>query len=178
MHPIKIRIQSFFFPKEHWVLWTQLTPEEIKNRISRKLNEPKNFEFSFFDDPLKRPYEGKLNDNRFFINQIITRKNTLAPWIVGRITPEKNKTRIDLKMQSTTYTRVGSVLSFILLLFFCFLNFVIGEWKVLLGLVIISLLFTPLIIYFTRRERKNSLDFLIDLLEIHHWENLNIKYTT
>ncbi|MFN4152253.1 MAG: hypothetical protein ACK4IX_15025 [Candidatus Sericytochromatia bacterium] len=88
-----------YLPVENVVYKTELKEDEVIRRLSDSIEAEKNFRFRIFVSSSSKPYEGKINSNKFEIKRIINYRNSFLPRIKGEISKESDKTIIKVKMK-------------------------------------------------------------------------------
>ncbi len=87
-----------FLPYENLVYTSDLTENELKERINQNIEPVKTFRLGF-KGKNKKPYEGFLNGNNFNINRITDYRNSFLPQINGEISQANGVTQINIKMR-------------------------------------------------------------------------------
>jgi hypothetical protein len=101
-----------FAPYENIILESDLSYNEILNRI-QKIIEPKRFIFSrLFKKNNGKTYEGELFENKFKMRRIILYTNSFIPIIYGTIITESNKTKIYIRMKLHIFVKIFMCLWF------------------------------------------------------------------
>ena len=98
-----------FAPFERLTIETPLTPEEVHQRLAEVI-EPKRM-FRFFSGNHK-PYQGKLNDDRFEVTRIIHYRNSFLPVIKGEIRPGLGGSVVDITMHPHIFVIVFMIIWF------------------------------------------------------------------
>ena len=92
-----------YLPFENFVLITNLSVDEVRKRISDKV-EPKNkFLAADTNSNTTKLYEGSLSADTFTISRIIHYNNTFLPVITGHILPSFGLTEIKIQMRPVTF---------------------------------------------------------------------------
>lgn len=89
-----------FIPYDVFSFKTKLDYNEIKERI-QNLTEPKKI-IRLIKGNSKKAYEGKVQENNFTINRIVTFTNVFSPNIYGTMAKEDDGIKIDLKFKLHT----------------------------------------------------------------------------
>ena len=89
-----------FVPYESITYKTKLECDEILKRIKGTI-EPKKV-VRLIKGNAKKDYEGKVEENKFAINKIISFTNVFSPVINGTITKENDEVKIDIKLRLHT----------------------------------------------------------------------------
>ena len=87
-----------FLPYENLIFESNLTTEDLQDRINQNIESKKMLRIGFKNKNTK-PYEGYLNGNSFEINRIIGYRNSFLPQIKGVITETNGVSRINVKMR-------------------------------------------------------------------------------
>ena len=89
-----------FLPYESITYKTKLGYGEITERIKNAI-EPKKF-IRIIKGNTKKAYEGKVQENKFLINRIMTFTNVFSPGIHGTIINENDEVKINIKFKLQT----------------------------------------------------------------------------
>jgi len=88
-----------YLPFENYILSTQLSVDEICNRLNRNI-EPRKININPFQSRnASKPYEGELIGDTFKISRIINYRNSFLPVIKGQITKSFGQTFVKVKMR-------------------------------------------------------------------------------
>lgn len=86
---------SQFLPFENYVINTNLSVDEVIERLSLNVETRKTF-LNF--DSLTKQYQGEFTSKDFNISRIISYRNSFLPVILGEIKSTDGKTQIDISM--------------------------------------------------------------------------------
>src|SRR5262244_4004719 len=90
-------------PFENYFLDSKLSADEIISRLQNQMEPRKYARFTFLKDQNSyKPYEGKIEANRFWINRIIRTRNAFLPMISGEIEKNGFGSRVRIKMRMMT----------------------------------------------------------------------------
>ena len=95
-------------PYENINYETQLESVEVINKVKRVIKPPRIIRFFSIDD--SKPYEGKVYENHFKINRIISYRNSFLPIIYGTVSNENNKTKINIKIKIHVFVKVFMII--------------------------------------------------------------------
>lgn len=84
-----------FPPVEHLQLTTALTPSEVVARLSEQVEPSGVLRWL----TTKRPYQGRVETNRFAISRVIYQRNSFLPLIRGEIVPTGTGSRLNITMR-------------------------------------------------------------------------------
>jgi len=97
-------------PKKSVLIRTRLSPEEVRNRLTCAIGNPRGFNFLA---PRPEPYIGILKDDRFIIRKKGLVKDPYRPSISGNIMGGDEGTQIHLILQPPIRWLVSLILSII-----------------------------------------------------------------
>jgi len=103
-----------FLPFENITYHTQLSVEEVINRLSENLESRK-----YFFPGLKskrKAYEGYIKHNTFNINKVLDRRNGFVPIIKGKLYENNTGTIIKVKMRLHEIALIFGIFLFTILL--------------------------------------------------------------
>lgn len=92
-----------YLPFENYVLTTNLSVDEVRNRIINNI-VPKASENT------SKPYEGTIFNNKFKISRVINYRNSFLPIIIGEISQEWGKTEIKIKMRPIIFIIIFDII--------------------------------------------------------------------
>jgi hypothetical protein len=93
-------IKMKYLPFENITYTTNLSPEEVVERIQGIIEPNKTFRLTgIFGNSNHKPYEGTINRNSFSIKRIIGYRNSFLPRITGEIVSNFKGTKIEVKMR-------------------------------------------------------------------------------
>jgi hypothetical protein len=156
-------------PTEEFNLETNLTEEEVANRI-KNIIETRKSDFVIFKNKFSKPYSGYIRNNKFEIKRNIEGRNSFVPNICGIIVVEKNKIVINIKMKLDEIVVGFSIfwLSFVSLFF------IIGIFVTIMDIKNIMFIIVPIFMWFFGyclingsfdSEKYNSKEYLKKILE-------------
>ncbi len=96
---------SQFLPFENYVITTNLSVEEVVERLSFNVEPEKMFTLTFLRSS-SMPYEGNFDGNSFKISRIISYKNSFLPVILGEFKSFDGKTEIKIKMRMVIFVMI------------------------------------------------------------------------
>jgi hypothetical protein len=165
-----------YLPIENFTITTNLTFEEINNRLENCIQEKKKTIFPFSNRNSVKPYEGFIKNNSFVISRIINYRNSFLPIISGEIIYINENPIIKIKMGLPKFIKffvafwlgiVGIACLFTLLFGVLSINDIVKHGFSPFALIPFGMfVFGFLLIYFSfKYESKISKTFLIDLLQ-------------
>ncbi|MCX7548078.1 hypothetical protein OS188_08950 [Xanthomarina sp. F1114] len=159
------------FPSEKIELSTKLSNQEVRSILRTYIRPKKIFKFGFKADKENKLFEGYFEQDRFKIQRIIRGRNSFIPQIEGQIQPHTGGTKLIayLKIQTFVIVFMTFWLGGVSLSFITILVGVIMEDTPLFVIIfpLVMLVFgLGLIQYGFKRERKNSINDLKQILEI------------
>jgi len=86
-----------YLPFENITLHTQLSVEEVIERLSENLEPREIFPFMLNRD--RKTYEGYIKHNQFNINKVIQGRDSFRPMIKGELQENEAGTTIEIKMR-------------------------------------------------------------------------------
>ncbi len=88
------------FPFGRSSFYTSLTPHAVKAILNEQLETRQWFRWpDFLPRHDIKPFEGKAEGNSFRFNEIrVGRRNTFRPEVQGKVSMEKERTKVDVKM--------------------------------------------------------------------------------
>lgn len=92
-----------YLPFENYVLTTNLSADEVYQRLSDIIEPKKTFRLSMFNRNSTKPYEGEISRNSFTISRIISYRNSFLPIIHDDISTLFGQTQIQIKMRPETF---------------------------------------------------------------------------
>jgi len=98
------RIESLLIPFEQYTLSTSMPVEQVCQRMLDHL-EPKR-SWSYTRSHETKPFQGKVSEAGFKIQQIIRYRNSFAPTIIGRYTTDKDRTFVHIRVRMPIVTLV------------------------------------------------------------------------
>ena len=163
-------------PIEHYTLQSNLSIEEIRNRLSEIIAPKQAVSFSLFKNNSTKPYEGEVAGNTFSISRIINYRNSFLPFITGRIDSYSGQTFITIEMRMFMPVIIfmciwlgatGLVgLLFLLSTLFKLKEVTQQDFSFVTFVPLIMFLFGWLLMFFAfKAESKKSKQFLLHLLE-------------
>jgi hypothetical protein len=165
-----------YLPIENYVLTTQLSPQEVHNRIAANIEPKAGIRIFLIPRNASKPYEGQIYNNQFTISRIINYRNSFLPIIKGSIATYLNQTHIAITMKPPTFVLIfmGVWMGFVGLACIGMLialalkgNRLFGEGYVAFAFIpFVMLVFGALLTYFAfKGESKKARQFLADLLQ-------------
>lgn len=103
-----------YLPFEKFVLTTQLSVDEVQQRLNEKVEHKQNPWLSRAPKTNK-PYTGEITSETFRMYRIINYRNSFLPQISGRYIKNYNGTQIQIKMQLHTGVKIFMAIWFGLL---------------------------------------------------------------
>ena len=86
-----------YLPFENFVLTTNLSVEEVRNRLANNIDAKIN---------TLEPYEGSIVNNTFKIQRVITYRNSFLPVITGEISQARGMTEIKIEMRPVLFVLI------------------------------------------------------------------------
>lgn len=118
-----------FLPIEHLVYTTQLSIAEVRETLLDSVEPIKKFRMKgLFKIRGHKPYEGKIDENTFFMRRIIQYKNAFLPQINGEIHENHSKTttiHINMKPHNVVLIFAGILSGLVGVVFLVFLGVLI-----------------------------------------------------
>lgn len=154
-----------FLPFEKFTIHSKKSKLELISILHEQIEPKKHFRLSnFFSQKELKPYEGKIYENSFIINRIITYKNSFLPRIQGRFKNQYgsgSQITITMRIKILPFIFI-SLWSFAPILFFIFTKNKFSPFVILVCLLWFLAGFS--LAYFSfNNERNKSKKFLINL---------------
>lgn len=158
-----------FFPSEHIIFKTKLSPNEVINRIQSNTAKPRKG-LEFRDRKSKKSYVGLVYNDSFNIVRDIDYQNSFMPLIKGNVKQNRDDTEIEIKMGLDRTIKfilplcltIGPILSLI----FVF-NQKLVSTEYVIGIIGIPILFYLFAIGIFKYESNLSKKHLTQLLEVN-----------
>lgn len=99
-----------FLPHTTLTFHSPLGENEIRNRLNCLTRAGNAFRTTYYPDIKISEYSGTLRWNDFELTRAIFYRNSFLPQITGTISPEGNRTRLDVRMRLNIFVMVfGSI---------------------------------------------------------------------
>jgi len=85
-----------FLPFETFTITTDLTPDEVRKRLSDVIASPQPLGFW---SPFGKPYEGEISGDNFAIKKIPRLSKAMPPAVQGKIIPEAGGCQIIVEIK-------------------------------------------------------------------------------
>lgn len=163
-------------PYENYVLTTNLSVDEVLERIADNIEQKQAFRFSIFGQNYYKPYTGNITGETFKMSRNINYRNSFLPVITGQVSTFLGQTQVKIKMRpdiivlifiSFWLGSVGLVCLGTLLIGLIQIRQILHEgFSPMLFIPFVMFAFGSLLTYFAfKNESKKSIDFLASLLE-------------
>ncbi len=96
---------GFFPPKAEVIYRSNLSAEEVLQRLSEKVEPQKSFGFGWRAS-YSTPYMGNIFGNSFRIRRVINYRNSFLPSIEGEISPAMSGSRIKVAMKPEPVVKI------------------------------------------------------------------------
>jgi hypothetical protein len=138
-----------FLPFETFTITTNLTPDEVRKRLSDVIESPQPLGFW---SPFGKPYEGEISGDNFEIKKIPRFSKSMPPVVQGKIIPEALGCKIIVEIKPP----LGITIIGTLFLVF-FLVMIAGSMSGMELLFVLFLLYCLILILFeTEAERDKK----------------------
>ncbi len=88
-----------FLPYRKYTFNTSLSENEVRNRLNCLTRAANAFRVKYYPNIKTSDYEGTIYEHAFFINRLISYRNSFLPSIEGKTTPNTAGTTIFVKMK-------------------------------------------------------------------------------
>lgn len=95
-------------PSDHLILKSQLSPDEFRERLSRKVSKERFFtlQFGFFSiPPHKTPFYRKIEGDKFKIRRALNYNNSFQPILHGEFQADDDGTRLSAELKMYWHVR-------------------------------------------------------------------------
>ena len=95
-----------FLPVEDYVLITNLTADQVLNRIGGNIQPAPRLSFPSIRINYTKPYSGHITGRTFTMSRNISHRNSFLPVITGEITTFTGQTQVRIKMRPASFVLI------------------------------------------------------------------------